>query len=108
MSRIKFILVLLSAAAASSAADAEPALTLKSISVDLPDRGAMFTGDGSDVLNNNCLACHSAGMVLNQPALPAAAWRAEAEKMIHLFKAPVDENDVLAIVEYLARIKGAS
>ena len=45
-------------------------------------------------------------MVLNQPALPAAGWQAEAEKMIHVYKAPVDEKDVPAIVAYLARIKG--
>jgi hypothetical protein len=107
MSRMIFILALVSAAAAMPpAADAQSPLTLKSVSVDLPDRGTMFSGPGSDVVNNNCLACHSAGMVLNQPALPAAAWHAEAEKMIHQFKAPVDEKDVPAIVAYLARIKG--
>jgi hypothetical protein len=33
------------------------------------------------VVNGNCLACHSAGMVLTQPALSAAQWRAEVEKM---------------------------
>jgi hypothetical protein len=86
---------------------AQSPITLKSVSVDLPDRGIMFTGPGSDAVNNNCLACHSAGMVLNQPALPAAEWQAEAEKMIHVYKAPVDQKDVPKIVEYLARIKGA-
>ena len=79
--------------------------TFKSDSIDVPDRGVMFSGPGSDVVNNNCLACHSAGMVLNQPALPAAAWKAEAEKMIHVYKAPVDEKDVAAIVEYLATLQ---
>ena len=52
---------------------AQSPIPLKSVSIDLPDRGTMFTGPGSDAINNNCLACHSAGMVLNQPALPAAA-----------------------------------
>ena len=107
MSRMIFTLVLLSVAAMPLAVDAQSPLTLKSVSIDLPDRGTMFSGPGSDVVNNNCLACHSAGMVLNQPALPAAAWQAEAEKMIHMFKAPVDEKDVPAIVEYLTRTKGA-
>ena len=82
--------------------------TLKSPKLDVPTSDAMFpAGPGSDAINNNCLACHSAGMVLNQPALPAAAWQAEAEKMLHVFKAPIDEKDVPAIVEYLVRIKGA-
>ncbi len=107
MSRIIFTLALLSAVAAMPLTGyAQSPLTLKSVSVDLPDRGTLFSGPGSDVVNNNCLACHSAGMVLNQPALPAAGWQAEAEKMIHVYKAPVDEKDVPAIVAYLARIKG--
>jgi cytochrome c5 len=107
MSRIIFTLALLNATSATPLTGfAQSPLTLKSVSVDLPDRGTMFSGAGSDVVNNNCLACHSAGMVLNQPALSAAAWQAEAEKMIHVYKAPVDEKDVPAIVEYLARQAG--
>ena len=65
-----------------------------------------FPGPGSDAINNNCLVCHSAGMVLNQPALPKAAWQAEVDKMIHVYKAPVAPEDVAAIVDYLAKIKG--
>ena len=107
MSRKKFLLALLAGLAAPLAAQAESQLVLKSDKIDLPDRGVTFTGPGSDVLNNNCLACHSAGMVLNQPGLSAAAWKAEAEKMIHVYKAPIDEKDVPAIVDYLARTKGA-
>lgn len=82
-------------------------LTLKSDSIDVPDRGTMFSGRGSDVVNNNCLACHSAGMVLNQPVLPVATWKAEVGKMIHTYKAPVDEKDVTAIVEFLTKMQGA-
>jgi hypothetical protein len=107
MSRTIVTLALLSAAAAMPLpAEAQSSMTLKSVSIDLPDRGIMFSGEGSDAVNNNCLACHSAGMVLNQPALSAAAWQAEAEKMIQVYKAPVDQKDVPAIVAYLARIKG--
>jgi hypothetical protein len=82
-------------------------VTLQSVSVDLPDRGIMFSGQGSDAINNNCLACHSAGMVLNQPDLPRAAWEAEVSKMINAYKAPVAPQDVGAIVDYLVSIKGA-
>ena len=81
-------------------------ITLQSVRVDIPDRGTMFPGSGSDAINNNCLACHSAGMVLNQPALPKAAWQAEVDKMIHVYKAPVAPEDVAAIVDYLAKLKG--
>lgn len=85
----------------------EPPFALKSVSVDLPDDGAQFPGADADAINGNCLACHSAGMVLNQPDLPAATWQAEVDKMIHTYKAPVDEADVPAIVAYLTRLKGA-
>jgi cytochrome c5 len=82
-------------------------LQLESISVDLPQSDRMFTGQGADVINNNCLACHSAGMVLNQPALTKAAWQTEVSKMINFYKAPISAADVTAIVDYLARTKGA-
>jgi hypothetical protein len=82
---------------------AESKLTFKSVSIDLPNSDRMFPdGPGADTVNNNCLACHSAGMVLNQPAMSRAQWHAEVEKMRAAYKAPVDPNDVAAIVDYLA------
>jgi cytochrome c5 len=108
MSRMILLFALLAAAlvAPFSCEAQQSSIVLKSDSIDLPDRGVMFPGPGSDVVNNNCLSCHSAGMVLNQPALTAATWQAEAEKMIHVYKAPIDEKDVPAIVDYLVRTKG--
>jgi hypothetical protein len=82
-------------------------VTLHSVSIDLPDSGRMFPGPGSDAINNNCLACHSAGMVLNQPVLAKSLWQAEVTKMIQTYKAPVSEEDVAVIVDYLARMKPA-
>jgi hypothetical protein len=81
---------------------------LKSVTLDLPDSDRMFPeGPGSDQINNNCLACHSTDMVLNQPALSKDAWRAEVNKMINAYRAPVAPQDVNAIVDYLTRTKGA-
>jgi mono/diheme cytochrome c family protein len=83
--------------------------TLKSVSVDLPAGDRTFpAGPGADVANDNCLACHSAGMVLNQPALPKSVWEAEVDKMREAYKAPIDAKDVGAIVGYLVSIKGAN
>jgi hypothetical protein len=80
---------------------------LKPVNIDLPDSDKMFPdGRGSDAINNNCLACHSADMVLNQPALSKQAWAAEVNKMINNYKAPVAPEDVGAIVEYLTALKG--
>ena len=52
-------------------------------------------------------ACHSAGMVLFQPALSQAQWHAEVEKMRTAYKAPIDPKDVDTIVAYLVSIRGA-
>ena len=82
-------------------------IELKPVKVDLPDSDRMFRGPGADAINNNCLACHSAGMVLNQPDLSKQAWAAEVNKMINAYKAPVAPEDVGAIVDYLDRVKGA-
>jgi len=100
--------VLLGAASMPLVARAATPAQLKSVKIDLPDSDKMFPdGPGSDAINNNCLACHSADMVLNQPALSKEAWSAEVHKMITTYKAPVAPADVSAIVDYLARIKGA-
>ncbi len=45
-------------------------------------------------------------MVMNQPVMPKAAWEAEVNKMRNVYKAPVAESDVAAIIDYLASIKG--
>ena len=103
--------VLCGAALAAEAAQSTQAstvsangVTLHSVSVDMPDSGRMFEGPGADAVNANCLACHSAGMILTQPRLSRSAWQAEVEKMRKTYKAPVDEKDVPAIVDYLASL----
>jgi len=87
--------------------EAQAAFVLKSTNVTLPESTAMFPpGPGADVANADCLACHSVGMVMNQPVMPKAAWEAEVNKMRTAFKAPVPESDVAAITDYLTSIKG--
>ncbi len=82
-------------------------ITLHSVSVGLPSSERMFPGGAdAEAINNNCLACHSAGMVLTQPGLSRGIWQQEVEKMRAQYKAPVDEADVPAIVAYLAEHKG--
>jgi cytochrome c553 len=104
MSRIVLALVTTVVLAPMSGAAAPP-FTFTPVHVDLPDSETMFPGPGADAINRNCLACHSAGMVLTQPAMPRTAWQSEVEKMIHVYKAPVDDEDAAAIVDYLAHLK---
>lgn len=76
-----------------------------SMHVTLPDDARQFSGKGSEAINNNCLACHSADMVLTQPSFPRATWDAEVHKMISVYKAPVAPQDVNQIVDYLCNLK---
>jgi cytochrome c5 len=101
-------ILLLSTTSIAAVACAATPFEFKSVKIDLPDSDRMFPdGLGADAINNNCLACHSAGMVLNQPALSKEAWAAEVHKMINNYKAPVAPEDVGAIVDYLTALKGA-
>ncbi len=80
-------------------------VTLHSVSTDLPVGDRTFPGGTrADAINNNCLGCHSAGMVLTQPSLSRDDWQDEVNKMRNSYKAPVAQADVPAIVEYLVNL----
>jgi cytochrome c5 len=84
-------------------------VTLTSVSVTLPGSAGVFpAGPGAMQTNANCLTCHSAGMVLNQPNFPKATWQAIVKQMITQFQAPIAATDVQPIVDYLTSIKGKS
>lgn len=77
--------------------------SMKPVAVELPSGGREFPpGPGAELVANNCVSCHSSGMILNQPTLTKATWTAEVNKMLHTYKAPVAEEDVAPIVAYLA------
>jgi cytochrome c553 len=80
--------------------------TLHSVSVNFPRTDSTFPGGrGADAINNDCLICHSAGMVLDQASLSRAAWQGIVEQMRNDFKAPFAAADVPAIVDYLVNLK---
>ncbi|MEH3144069.1 MAG: cytochrome c [Methylobacterium frigidaeris] len=102
--------LLLAALALASApmlvAQAAEPMRFTSQQIELPTSDRFFPeGPGAEAANNNCLACHSAGMVLTQPKLSKAQWTETVNKMIYVYKAPIDEADVKAIVDYLAAMK---
>jgi len=63
-------------------------------------------GVGADVAASQCLICHSAGMVLRQPPLTKDEWRAEIMKMRSAYGAPIPDDQVDGLSEYLQRISG--
>ncbi|WP_374945228.1 hypothetical protein [Sphingomonas sp.] len=89
-------------ASASSSSVTAGGFTLASTAVDLPvDDGVFPAGPHADLVNANCTSCHSASMALTQPPLSAEQWTAEVTKMREVYRAPVAETDVPAIVAYL-------
>lgn len=101
------ILLLVAVAMVPLCGAAQTVPVLKSTKVTLPESTATLPpGPGADVASANCTACHSVGMIMNQPVMPKAAWQAEVNKMRNVYKAPVPESDVAAITDYLTSIKG--
>jgi len=98
MAAIAGVLVL-----AAAMAEAGPLPAFKAQSVELPADAAAFP-DGPNVktVTQNCLACHSADMVLDQPLLARPTWAAEVTKMRNVYKAPISDADAALIVDYLA------
>lgn len=101
---MRHILILAALLPLSAPALADPAL--KSLEVQLPQSPTTFPGgDKAEAINNNCLTCHSTEMVLTQPMLSKDEWGKEVAKMKKVYGAPVQEQDVAAIVDYLAALK---
>ena len=81
-------------------------VTASPISYDLPPETAAFKpGPNLDVVMNNCTGCHSADYIATQPRGPKFKqdfWKAEVNRMIKVYGAPIADTDIAKIVEYLA------
>lgn len=85
---------------------ANPATIFKTAKIDLPTGDRVYVGgNAAEAINANCITCHSAGMVLNQPHLSRAEWTAEVTKMINVYKAPVEPDAAAAVIAYLVDMK---
>lgn len=56
---------------------------------------------GREVVMANCLICHSVDYITTQPPLAAAGWNAIVLKMQKTFGAPLPDNQIKSVVEYL-------
>lgn len=63
-------------------------------------------GKGFDVVQANCLTCHSFGYMINQGKQSKAFWAGKVKKMIVHFKAPISEADSKIIIDYFAEHYG--
>jgi len=79
----------------------------KPLSYKLPSETAAFKpGPNLEAAQNNCTGCHSADYIATQPHGPKFReefWKAEVNKMINVYGAPIDQADVGKIVDYLTK-----
>ncbi|TCK16618.1 sulfite dehydrogenase (cytochrome) subunit SorB [Ancylobacter aquaticus] len=99
-SRLRWLAGLSLAAALTGTVAAEP------LSYALPDETAEFRPGpqpGFDAARDNCMVCHSVDYINTQPPGKGPAfWQGEVQKMIHVYHAPISEEDAKAIAAYLA------
>ena len=78
----------------------ERTIELPQVEAKLPD------GPGRDAVTTACVLCHSTRYITMQPAFPRETWAASVEKMRKVFGAPITNEQVPAIVDYLVSIRG--
>ncbi|WP_242560463.1 MULTISPECIES: sulfite:cytochrome C oxidoreductase subunit B [Pandoraea] len=54
-----------------------------------------------------CVMCHSVDYINSQPPMPSAFWSAEVTKMVKVYGAPIPEDQVKLISEYLGKAYGS-
>jgi mono/diheme cytochrome c family protein len=98
MKRFSFLLLI---ALAPLGHAAEVTLTLPA------ETATLKPGKGVELAQANCTACHSADYPRMQPTMPRKFWEASVKKMREKFGAPIAEESVPALVDYLTAAYGA-
>ena len=78
------------------------------LKIELPaETPAYKPGPHLDLVTARCLTCHSADYVSTQPPnLPRATWTAEVNKMKKVYGAPISDEDIEPLAEYLVKTYG--
>lgn len=77
-------------------------LLLPSIGLGDESQIRLKDGPGKDLVASRCAICHSLDYIpMNSPFLDPAGWEREVEKMVRVLGAPVEEQEIPAILHYL-------
>lgn len=77
------------------------------VKIELPMETATFKNSpGAELAAGNCMVCHSTEYISTQPPLTRTAWKASVEKMRAKFGAPIPEDQVEKLVDYLTTAYG--
>jgi cytochrome c5 len=108
---MKNILLIISVLALLSAnlvsAQAQTAKLAEKSIVLPPEMVNLKPGKGIEMVQINCLVCHSGDYITMQPPFTKAQWSAEVKKMINVMGAKINEDDAGVISDYLAENYGS-
>ena len=75
-------------------------ITLPELETNLPP------GEGRKLVVIACATCHTTRYIMHQPPLSREAWTASVNKMRTTYSAPIAEENVKPIVDYLVAVRG--
>ncbi len=73
-----------------------------------PETAKLKEGAGIELVKGQCLLCHSADYISTQPRLTAIAWKATVIKMRDKYGAPIVEDKIETLVQYLTANYGSN
>src|SRR6478735_7272152 len=77
------------------------------VKLELPMETAILKpGQGLELVAASCLTCHSAEYISTQPKLTRTAWKASVDKMRGKFGAPIADDQVEKLTDYLTAAYG--
>ena len=77
------------------------------LTIALPSETAAFKpGTGAELAQANCMTCHSVEYIATQPRMPRKFWEAEVKKMKEKFAAPLADENLAALADYLTATYG--
>lgn len=75
--------------------------------IELPVEAMKFKeGKGAELANAYCYTCHSVEYIATQPPMPRKFWEAAVLKMRDKFGAPIPEESVQPLIDYLTESYG--
>jgi sulfite dehydrogenase (cytochrome) subunit B len=77
------------------------------VTIQLPAETARLkSGPGLEATQSNCMTCHSVDYIYMQPPLSKDQWHGEVMKMKKVMGAPIPDDQVDTIVQYLMSQNG--
>jgi len=77
------------------------------VSITIPAETVTFkNAKGVENAQANCITCHSTDYIQYQPPMPRKFWEAEVKKMQQKYAAPITDDKIAAIVDYLVSAYG--